>query len=85
MQPWSGWDSLDPVSGIITGSVAVSSLPKEVLNMDAPNAAAPDPESLVKLPSLADFEALLETDAPLRAASCEMKYYVYHEYKDGVW
>lgn len=37
----------------------------------------------VCLPSFEEFKELIEGDAPLRAASCEMNYTVYHKYSDG--
>ena len=37
----------------------------------------------VRLPSFEEFKELIEGDAPLRAASCEMNYTVYHKYSDG--
>lgn len=37
----------------------------------------------VRLPSYKEFVKLIEGDTPLRAASCQMNYTVYHKYSDG--
>ena len=37
----------------------------------------------VHLPSFEEFKELIASDSPLRAASAEMSYTVYHKYSDG--